>query len=58
MDWMSRRLPERLDPTAVLTGARTVIALAIPYHRPAAEGGSPSPATPAGATTITRTATG
>jgi epoxyqueuosine reductase len=40
MDWMSRRLPERLDPTAVLTGARTVIALAIPYHRPAAEGTS------------------
>ena len=40
MDWMSRRRSERLDPTAVLTGARTVIALAIPYHRPAAEGAS------------------
>ena len=37
MDWMSRRLPERLDPTAVLAGARTVIALAIAYHRPSAE---------------------
>jgi epoxyqueuosine reductase len=34
MDWMSRRLPERLDPGAVLAGARTVIALAIAYHRP------------------------
>ena len=40
MDWMSRQLPERLDPTAVLTGARTVIALAIPYHRPAVEAAS------------------
>jgi epoxyqueuosine reductase len=40
MDWMSRRLPERLDPTTVLAGARTVIALAIPYHRPAAEAAS------------------
>jgi epoxyqueuosine reductase len=39
MDWMSRRLPERLDPTAVLPGARTVIALAIAYHRPAGEAG-------------------
>jgi epoxyqueuosine reductase len=34
MDWMSRRLPERLDPTRVLPGARTVIALAISYRRP------------------------
>ena len=37
MTWMARRLEERLDPTVVLTGARTVIALAIPYHRPPAE---------------------
>jgi epoxyqueuosine reductase len=37
MDWMSRQVPERLDPTAVLAGARTVVALAIPYHRPPAE---------------------
>jgi epoxyqueuosine reductase len=37
MDWMFRRVPERLDPGAVLAGARTVIALGIPYHRPAAE---------------------
>src|SRR5947199_10432501 len=39
MTWMARRLPERLDPTAVLDGARTVIALAIAYHRPAGETG-------------------
>jgi epoxyqueuosine reductase len=37
MTWMERRQPERLDPAAVLAGARTVIALAIPYHRPPAE---------------------
>jgi len=37
MEWMGRRLDERLDPGAVLPGARTVIALAIPYHRPATE---------------------
>jgi epoxyqueuosine reductase len=37
MAWMGRRLEERLDPGAVLAGARTVIALAIPYHRPASE---------------------
>jgi epoxyqueuosine reductase len=41
MDWMARRLPERLDPGAVLAGARTVIALAIPYHRPPTEAPSP-----------------
>lgn len=34
MDWMSNRIEERLDPTAVLTDARTVIALAIPYTQP------------------------
>jgi epoxyqueuosine reductase len=34
MSWMSERLEERLDPRVVLTGARTVIALAVPYHRP------------------------
>jgi epoxyqueuosine reductase len=37
MTWMARRMPERLDPGAVLPGARTVIALAIAYHRPAGE---------------------
>lgn len=39
MTWMARRMPERLDPAAVLPGARTVIALAIAYHRPAGESG-------------------
>jgi epoxyqueuosine reductase len=37
MTWMARRQTERLDPGAVLPGARTVIALAIAYHRPPAE---------------------
>ena len=37
MDWMARRLPERLDPTRVLAGAATVVALAIAYRRPAEE---------------------
>jgi epoxyqueuosine reductase len=37
MTWMAERQPERLDPGAVLPGARTVIALAIAYHRPPAE---------------------
>jgi epoxyqueuosine reductase len=39
MTWMAQRLPERLDPTVVLRDARTVIALAIAYHRPAGEAG-------------------
>jgi epoxyqueuosine reductase len=39
MTWMARRQTERLDPTAVLAGARTVIALAIAYHRPPGETG-------------------
>jgi epoxyqueuosine reductase len=34
MDWIRRRLPERLDPGQVLSGARTVIALGIGYKRP------------------------
>jgi epoxyqueuosine reductase len=34
MDWMGRRIDERLDPRRVLPGAKTVIALAIGYHRP------------------------
>jgi epoxyqueuosine reductase len=33
MHWMGERLPERLDPRQVLAGARTVIALGIPYGR-------------------------
>jgi epoxyqueuosine reductase len=37
MDWMARRMPERLDPTRVLAGAATVIALAIAYRRPPGE---------------------
>ena len=40
MSWMASRMPERLDPTTVLPGARTVIALAIAYHRPAGETGA------------------
>ena len=39
MTWMARRQNERLDPTAVLSGARTVVALAIAYHRPPGETG-------------------
>jgi epoxyqueuosine reductase len=34
MDWISRRAADRLDPARVLAGARTVVALAIAYHRP------------------------
>jgi epoxyqueuosine reductase len=34
MDWMSQRMAERLDPTVVLAGAATVIALGIGYRRP------------------------
>jgi epoxyqueuosine reductase len=32
MDWMGRRLDERLDPRRVLPGAKTVVALAIGYR--------------------------
>jgi epoxyqueuosine reductase len=34
MEFMARRMDERLDPRNVLPGAQTVIALAIGYHRP------------------------
>jgi epoxyqueuosine reductase len=37
MSWMARRLEERLDPGLVLPGAKTVVALAIAYHRPKGE---------------------
>lgn len=37
MTWMGERLDERLDPRHVLADARTVIALAVPYRRPADE---------------------
>jgi epoxyqueuosine reductase len=37
MDWIGRNAAERLDPRRVLPGARTVVALAIPYHRAGAE---------------------
>jgi epoxyqueuosine reductase len=41
MDWMGRRMDERLDPRRVLPGAKTVIALAIGYHRQDAPARSP-----------------
>jgi epoxyqueuosine reductase len=37
MTWMARRIDERLDPGLVLPGAKTVVALAIAYHRPKPE---------------------
>lgn len=37
MSWMHRERAQRLDPTQVLPGARTVVALAIPYRRPEGE---------------------
>jgi epoxyqueuosine reductase len=37
MAWMAERPEQRLDPREVLAGARTVLALAIPYARPADE---------------------
>jgi epoxyqueuosine reductase len=37
MDWMHRRVEERLDPARVLPDVRTVIALGIGYRRPASE---------------------
>jgi epoxyqueuosine reductase QueG len=55
---MARRQNERLDPTVVLDGARTVIALAIAYHRPAGESGPIARYARLAATITTRTATG
>ncbi len=37
MDWMHRRVEDRLDPDRVLPGARTVLVLGIGYRRPANE---------------------
>jgi len=37
MDWMHRRVEDRLDPERVLPGVRTVVALGIAYRRPASE---------------------
>jgi epoxyqueuosine reductase len=37
MDWMHRRVEDRLDPERVLPGVRTVLALGIGYRRPANE---------------------
>jgi epoxyqueuosine reductase len=34
MDWIQRTAADRLDPARVLPGARSVLALALPYHRP------------------------
>ena len=36
MGWMERTAADRLDPARVLPGARSVLALGIPYHRPGA----------------------
>jgi epoxyqueuosine reductase len=38
MSWIRRTSADRLDPARVLPGARTVLALAIPYHRPPGSG--------------------
>lgn len=37
MAWMAKNLEQRLDPAKVLHGIRTVMALGIPYRRPASE---------------------
>jgi epoxyqueuosine reductase len=37
MVWMEKNVADRLDPGRVLPGARSVLALAIPYHRSGAE---------------------
>jgi epoxyqueuosine reductase len=37
MGWMERNVADRLDPPRVLPAARSVLALAIPYHRAGAE---------------------
>lgn len=37
MAWMEKNEADRLDPARVLPGARSVVALAIPYHRAGAE---------------------
>jgi epoxyqueuosine reductase len=37
MDWMHRRVEDRLDPDRVLPEVRTVVALGIGYRRPAGE---------------------
>jgi epoxyqueuosine reductase len=38
MRWLHEHREERLDPRRVLEGARTVVALAVPYRRPGQEG--------------------
>jgi epoxyqueuosine reductase len=37
LTWMAERLEERLDPRVVLSGAQTVMAMAVSYHRPPGE---------------------
>src|SRR5687768_18038325 len=36
MEWIQRNVAERPDPTRVLPGTRSALALALPYHRAAA----------------------
>ncbi len=41
MGYMARRIDERLDPRQIVSGARSVVVVAVSYFRPADEGGRP-----------------
>jgi epoxyqueuosine reductase len=49
MAWLPRNAPKRSDPSQVLPGARSVIALAVNYNPPPPPPPAPSPASGAGA---------
>jgi epoxyqueuosine reductase len=34
MDWMKTRIPQRLDPSLLVPGAKTVISVILPYYNP------------------------